>query len=155
MEDEREGRREVASIFHDRSTRIATNLEEMGKARKSFGDFCERRSSIGALLYSNTKDFNLDAELARNSWHQCLNTPAEPLLSQIEGKIQENLATIPVSLDSADAVYEAPREEGEVDQPAVPFGVSDYAFRGSMSGYFFSITRDGFLYLEAVCSLFI
>lgn len=58
-----------------------------------------------------TEAFNYDAKLALNSDHQGQNAYSEPLLSKIEGIIQERLVPIHVSPDCEDVAPAAPREE--------------------------------------------
>ena len=84
------------------------------------GEYRECRGTVGGLYLTSGSEYSLESEMAKQSRRMNNYANMEQMIPQIEERIWEQWAQIPVSLDSEEVGAGPPCDFGEVNQHVAP-----------------------------------
>ncbi|KAF2617684.1 hypothetical protein F2Q68_00040073 [Brassica cretica] len=96
----RKGKREVADIMKNRFTEFSNEFGELSKTYKSVANYRKCRGAVGRLYLTQVPEYSYKKELAKQTRRMDRKANMVSMIPQIEGRIWDQWAPIPVSPDS-------------------------------------------------------
>ncbi|KAF3569829.1 hypothetical protein F2Q69_00059818 [Brassica cretica] len=96
----RKGKREVADIMKNRFTEFSNEFGEFSKTYKFVANYRKCRGAVGRLYLTQVPEYSYKKELAKQTRRMDRKANMVSMIPQIEGRIWDQWALIPVSPDS-------------------------------------------------------